>query len=283
MICPNCQKYIVPNAPYCSHCGQKTALNDEFKLKTVLGQFFGNVFSVDSKVLKTLMVLIVPGHFYTHFLEGKRERYMHPLRLFVFFNLFLFGLITANTNDAIPTKNTGFKGDFEWGELTIDSTVIQKQSIAEIAAKYPQENGIDEFIFKQLLHLYKDGNAYTKAVLNRLPWMLFLFIPLIAFFGFLLERKKKASYLKHFLLWTNIVSAFILIFALDKLLLPSNWEGFVAIVCFLPVFTFWSLQSTMPTPNIVLRILKWVVYLLCMLLCILISLVFVLLVGFIFF
>jgi len=283
MTCPNCSKYIVPNTPYCNHCGQKTALDDEFKLKTVIGNFFGNVFSVDSKVLKTLKVLLIPGRFYSDFVAGKRGCYMHPLRLFVFLNLFLFGLITTNNREDVKTNKTIFRGDLVWGQHTIDSALIQNKSIAELLVMYPQGGFFDNFVFKQMLHLYRDDKAYAKAVLDRLPWMLFLFIPIISFFSFLFERKKKAAYLKHFLFWTNIVSAFILVFAIDKLVLPNDWEGFAAIVLFLPVFTFWSLQKVLPTPNVFLRLLKWLTYILCLLLCLFVSLVFVLIIGFVFF
>lgn len=265
MYCPNCESKLQPQDHYCGDCGQKLALAEEFKLSSVLGQFFGNIFSLDSKVFKTLKVLFVPGLYYKNFVAGKRARYMHPLRLFIFLNIFLFGLLLSFDDESIKqqSKNGLFDSDFVWGSDTITTQTLQSNTPEEILAKYPQKEAMDAFLFKQFIHLYQDETSFIDAVKEKLPWLFFLLIPLISVCSFFIEWKKKALYLQHFLFWTNVVSAFILFNSLELFIyeILQQEQGVpIALALFCPVFSFWSLQKVFPTKGFFKKLFKWLLY-----------------------
>ena len=87
-LCRNCATPL--EGPYCSACGQKDAEVAK-PLATVIADFFDNTFALDSRVLRTIGLLIVyPGRLTRAYLDGQRARYMPPVRLFVVCSLLFF-------------------------------------------------------------------------------------------------------------------------------------------------------------------------------------------------
>lgn len=265
MNCRNCEIEFQPNDHYCRNCGQKLALAEEFKISRVLSQFFGNIFSFDSKVFKTLSVLFTPGKYYILFRDGKRARYMHPLRLFIFLNIFLFGLIVSYNGSVFEEGNSkeSLFTELVWGNDTIPPDTLKLYSAEELLVQYPQEGFMDVLAFKQIVHLYQDQNSFLTSVIEKLPWLFFLFIPFMALCSFVLERKHKALYLQHFLFWANIVSACILAISFERMiyiLIEEPIEFIASLILFCPIFSFWSLQRIFPTKGFFRKIVKWLLY-----------------------
>lgn len=66
-------------------------------LTALLGDFFGSVFSLDSRAARTLGLLVAsPGRLTRAFLEGKRERYVPPFRGFLFSSILFFGVLALS-------------------------------------------------------------------------------------------------------------------------------------------------------------------------------------------
>ena len=80
--CANC---LTPLAgPFCFHCGQHVADYHQSVWRFV-AEFFENTFCWDNKLLRTLGPLLKrPGWLTQEFMAGRRVRYVHPLRLFLF-------------------------------------------------------------------------------------------------------------------------------------------------------------------------------------------------------
>ena len=78
------------SAIFCSQCGQKN-LQSSLNLLILLKDVFSVVFSMDSKLLRTLLPFwFQPGKLTNEYLAGKRVRYISPFRLFIFWmTLFL--------------------------------------------------------------------------------------------------------------------------------------------------------------------------------------------------
>ena len=53
--CKNCQHTFA--GKYCNHCGEKLLTDDDFSIKTLLHQAFGEITSIDSKLLKTVTLM----------------------------------------------------------------------------------------------------------------------------------------------------------------------------------------------------------------------------------
>jgi len=88
-VCANCGAAL--QGKYCSHCGQKVAA-----LNPTLGEFLHDLFHeiahVDGKIVTTLRYLITkPGFLSVEHFEGRRARYVAPIRLYLLLSVLCFG------------------------------------------------------------------------------------------------------------------------------------------------------------------------------------------------
>ena len=85
--CPNCGE---PRPrPFCAECGQ----NDRDYRRSswaVVGDFLRETFEVDSKVFRTLKLLLKPGRLSAEFSRNRRVRYVSPVRLYLFASVIYF-------------------------------------------------------------------------------------------------------------------------------------------------------------------------------------------------
>src|SRR5690606_42006472 len=86
--CANCG--IVLLGEHCYACGQPTkGLVRHFS--SIIGDFMDSVFELDSRILRTLgPLLFKPGYLTNEYFDGRRVRYVSPVRLFVFLSIFAF-------------------------------------------------------------------------------------------------------------------------------------------------------------------------------------------------
>jgi hypothetical protein len=98
--CPNCQSEMKENDSYCHYCGQKWE-KSKISLKHLLYDLFSSMFNIDNRILKTLLFMWVPGKLTHLFFEGKRKRFSHPLKFYLFLSFVLFGLIGYRLNNML--------------------------------------------------------------------------------------------------------------------------------------------------------------------------------------
>ena len=74
---------------FCSECGQKNI--DNFTFSKLVTDFFDNIFSLDSRFLITLKLLIIrPGFLTNEYWSGKRIAYLPPFRLYLLSSILFF-------------------------------------------------------------------------------------------------------------------------------------------------------------------------------------------------
>ncbi len=86
--CPNCREPLL--GEFCYACGQpkKGFIRH---LSGIIGDFLDTVFNIDSRTLRTLLPLFFrPGFLSIEYFEGRRVRYVTPLRLYFFFSVLAF-------------------------------------------------------------------------------------------------------------------------------------------------------------------------------------------------
>lgn len=88
--CPNCNTSLKVSDNFCCICGQE---NHDLKvpLKHLLLEVFESTFHFETKFFTTLKSIFTkPGQITRDFWKGKRARYMHPFRMYVFVSLIFF-------------------------------------------------------------------------------------------------------------------------------------------------------------------------------------------------
>ena len=86
--CPNCNHPMI--GPYCAVCGQPINTHRR-TLGNLLHEFFKDIVSFDSRILRTARALLFqPGELPNSFREGRTQRYMPAVRLYLFVSLLFF-------------------------------------------------------------------------------------------------------------------------------------------------------------------------------------------------
>lgn len=117
--CRNCAAALV--GPYCHACGEDAAQNQLLPLRGFLAQTWDEFVGVDSRLFRTLRLLITkPGALTVAYLDGHRQRYVRPLRLYLVTSALFFiviawvqpyGFDAVNIFDQLETQ--GKLADFE--------------------------------------------------------------------------------------------------------------------------------------------------------------------------
>ena len=86
--CRNCGTPLL--GPHCYTCGQPVdGLVRHFT--SIVGDFFDSVFDLDARMLRTVWPLFAkPGYLSCEYFEGRRVRYVSPVRLFFFLSIVTF-------------------------------------------------------------------------------------------------------------------------------------------------------------------------------------------------
>lgn len=102
--CPNCGHAIDDPLPnYCSHCGQETTLKPPTVLEFAQ-QFGGSIIATEGALWRTMKLLMFrPGQLTLEYLNGRRRRYVLPLRLFITLSVVALLLMRILANLGGPT------------------------------------------------------------------------------------------------------------------------------------------------------------------------------------
>ncbi len=92
--CANCSEPLI--GPYCAVCGQPHDTHRR-SLKALLHDLVKDIISFDSRILRTAKALLLaPGELACAFREGRTQRYVPPVRLYLFMTLIFFLTLAAS-------------------------------------------------------------------------------------------------------------------------------------------------------------------------------------------
>ncbi len=102
LLCANCGTPLT--GPFCAQCGQHVADYHRSVWRFVT-DFLDNTFCWDNKLLRTLGPLFRwPGSLTQEFMAGRRVRYVHPLRLFLFTSAVCLALLHFGSASRFNVK-----------------------------------------------------------------------------------------------------------------------------------------------------------------------------------
>lgn len=214
--CLNCETALTDK--FCSHCGQR-----DLPPKQTMGELFSNFissfWSFESKFFATgRYLLFKPGQLAKDFNEGKRERYYHPARMYVFISFIYFLLLTTlPEQDEKVTESPASTAEKEVGTIdagkgtTVDISFGEFKSVEQYdsaQATLPpdkRDSWIERKIAIQSIYLGQkyEGKSgefeanFKNSFLENLPKVFFFLLPVFALLLKLLYVRRNVLLSEH--------------------------------------------------------------------------------------
>ncbi|QEE50450.1 DUF3667 domain-containing protein [Flavobacterium alkalisoli] len=242
--CENCG-YTVDIA-FCSQCGQKNVETRQTFPKLV-GHFAEDLTHYDTAFWRTLRDLLFrPGRVTKTYLEGKRQKYVPPVKLYIFISFVTFFLpnlypefedseeihhadpqllVEKNVSieEKINTEQNVFLGNitFSGDEFLIKSPMTYKslKEMDSIEAIKPEHLKLSPFEYKlgkKILKLYEHntpvqvGEKFIESINHNIPKAIFVYMPIFAFILWVFHGKKRWYFFDHGIFTLNYFSFLLL-------------------------------------------------------------------------
>jgi hypothetical protein len=248
--CPNCSELLW--GQYCASCGQRARVRmiTFWELVKEAGDLLA---SLDSRIWRTLGLLMFrPGRLTLDYLQGKRARFVPPMRLFIAATLVFFFIATLNAKfdfgingDVVIPAQDGGNGaagesteeivpprtpEVQLGGLHFDNACnVDYTGVPEwLARLVPPERAVE--ICERIT--VDRGRSFARALLANVPAMMFLFLPLMALFMKLAYPFSGRYYAEHLLFLVHFHSFF---FLLNIAVMVMRWSVEMASPGFAPL------------------------------------------------
>lgn len=230
--CLNCAAQV--RFAYCPKCGQRRG---DYR-RSIVGfvrEFFAETFEVDGRVGRTLRLLLFrPGALTKEYALGRRQRYVSPLRLYLFVSLMLFGAMSVATKlqtIAAPTADPSAQSErpgIQIERTGLEGTWLEditRARLTRLEAMSPQDAGVELF----------------TAGLEGLPVTMFVLLPIFAALLKLSMLGTGRYYVEH-LAFSVHVHTFWFLALLTASVLSQLTEYFSLLLLVIPGYTVFALQ-----------------------------------------
>jgi len=113
--CPNCQRSIQVEDVFCPGCGQGVQSHMD-SVGDFVKHFLGDYFAYDSKLVVSLRPLLFsPGSITVDYTQGKRARYIPPMRMYIFISFLFFVCLSVFTHSSPEDIDSPIKQDAFFG------------------------------------------------------------------------------------------------------------------------------------------------------------------------
>jgi hypothetical protein len=233
MTCPNCGSTM--ELRFCAHCGQR-AVEGAPTLAVVLHDAWHDVTHVDGRVWRTLAILMVkPGAATVEYFEGRRARFLPPVRLYLVLSVIFFAFAFTSPTPARLASATAASADESVSDDAIVRAAEQRARARALAAgvalnidstssspchvTIPGAPRLERALQNSCLRNVADNGGSFKLLLERsIPRMMFVFLPLVAATMRLLYHRPRRYYVEHLVFLLHNHSALFTSFILVALL-----------------------------------------------------------------
>ena len=238
--CPNCGAAVSGN--FCHECGQETVLHPP-STREFLHEFIGHYVALEGKLWKSLLLLLFrPGQLTLEYINGRRVRYIQPLRLYLTFSLIFFAAMkygghyeasVAPELGRAPAAEAASRHGNKGGLMREDTpgeiaagTADLRDSVGRINAHWGEQ--VDRF--SRMAPEERDKTM--KAAFNGyVPYAVFFMMPLFALYLKMLYLGSGRRYGEH-LLFALHVNGFAFL-ALTLLMVVPDLLGIVSFLLWL--------------------------------------------------
>ena len=248
MLCPNCGNER--SSGFCAECGQN---NRDYirSLPSLVSEIARETFELDSRTFRTLKLLMVrPGELSAEFSRNRRASYSSPVRLYLFFSLLFFFVLSVTTptvknaeEDPVVRIHTDQAKSVDFTALNAALSPQRREKVDEILSRdtlpgsepiayllarwadHRQEalTDVERFYLSQGVDWLHNPWLAGERLENNLPITMFFMLPAFALLLALFYRKKRRFYVEHFVFSIHVhVAAFavftVMVFVPDAMI-----------------------------------------------------------------
>lgn len=203
--CLNCGHLVELN--FCSKCGQENSETRK-SFHYLFTHFIEDLVHYDSGLWATLKYLLKnPVHLTQTYLDGKRKKYVLPVKLFIFINFIVFFGLKILENNEISQKakiESNSKSNFKFTKLENDS--IENNFFTNKLIELEKKYTIEEFNVK-----------FIEKFKSYFPKFLFSYMPVFAFLLWLFHNKKRWWYFDHGIFTFHFFSSILVILLISRI------------------------------------------------------------------
>ncbi len=232
--CLNCGFTFTDADNYCPQCGQENhTLN--VPLKHFFLELLEGTIHFDTKSIRTFLALLFkPGHLTLLYNEGKRVRYVPPLRLYIFISFIFFLVIGLIPNKPASEKN---KSNFSitFGSISSNELrgVKEEKLDSLFTAMKIERGGFDEYVIRKFWVITNEGwKEFGHKLLKNISSMIFVLMPFYGWLVYILHRKRKRYYFEY-LIYSLHFHCFLFLEMLLFFLIISIWSNIFILILFL--------------------------------------------------
>lgn len=240
--CRNCHAQV--SGEYCASCGQREGRADQ-RFMDLAGELTGDLLDWDSRVWRTLIsLLFCPGKLTAEFIAGRRAPYLPPLRLYLIISFILFLLVSVTASDSLILEEGQKNALAEPGvEVTVDPNEVPDDwaDAVDLAQEDspPWLKNLDAQLSANLSKLQDDPSEFVESMVDYLPQMMFLLLPVFALIIQFVYLFSGFHYLQH-LVFSLHYHSFAYLFYLIAMALETvglHLDGWImlALVIYMPL------------------------------------------------
>ncbi len=203
--CLNCGRFVAEN--FCPHCGQEN-IEVRHTFIYLFKHFVSDLLHYDSSFWSTIKLLLFsPATLSKEYIAGKRKSYVDPIKLYIFISFIAFfipGILPEESDKdqhlTISIENIDLSVT-DTDKTTGQQTEYPLQTLAQLDSLDQIKNiSIREYYTTKLaLKAYdnKDEDKQKRIdefILHNLSKVLFIYMPIFAFWLWLFHNKKKFLY-----------------------------------------------------------------------------------------
>lgn len=183
ILCTNCSAVVT--GQFCSFCGQKRFVQDDLTLRRFLNDAVKEFFSFDNRLFRSLIPLLLrPGELTLQYITGRQNRFIKPLSLFVFVNIFFFFV-------GYRAGLMNWKMEFAYGAT--GKAMLEERAMIEKLT-------LEEYVQP----LNEDFRNYQRS-------LFFGVIPLFAIFVKVILFRKRRSIVEHIIYSIHYHSSYLIL------------------------------------------------------------------------
>lgn len=227
--CLNCGTVV--EQEYCPACGQHRG-DYRRSLWRLLGDVIGETLELDGRLWQTLRAMLRPGRLTREFNEGRRRRYMSPVRLYLFISLVMFA-----------SMSIGFRVFTTLEPIDTETEVVALPVESELA-KWTPRNPFEKALKDRMVELGRmpgDQAALeiVKGAIEQSPLVMFCLLPIYALLLKIVFVGTRWLYVDHLVFALHVHSVWFLC-VLVAMVLPDVMASMMLVLVL--VYTTIALQ-----------------------------------------